>query len=391
MNRNIRDLQAHVDELLKSDPQKLLFRALKALILWWDRNPQAAAAEFQTFIHSCSLPGLWLEYARVLRACRREDAAAAYARALEIFPTFVDAYVALANMKSFRMDETMMTQMRHLLGHLALPTEERAKLYYALGIASEDAQLYAEAFENFRQSNAILCQPGDAEIRNSNLYLHHAKLFFTPALFQTRTGNGCKEHGPIFIVGMPRAGSTLVEQILANHSSVEALGEMAVLQETGRRLAPDRPGPRGGYPYVLEQLDVARISLIGEEYLKTTRARQRLGKPYFTDKLPANYHHTGLIHLVLPNAKIVDVRRHPLDCCFSGFKHYFPGLPATRLEDTGRIYANYVELMAHFDRVLPGRVHRVIYERLVAEPEARGASPARLSGFALRRGMPALP
>lgn len=370
VHRNIRDLRPHMDELLKSDPQKLLYRALKALMLWWDRDPGSAAAEFETFIDSCGLPGLWLEYARVLRACRSEDAPAAYEKSLQILPAFADAYVALANMKSFRMDETMMEQMHLLLESPALSQEERAKLHYTLGKACEDARRYAESFENYRQCNEILCKPGGAETKNSDLYLHHAKMFFTPAFFQARAGYGCGERGPIFIVGMPRSGSTLVEQILSSHSGVEALGEMAVLQETGRRLAPDRPGPRGGYPYVLEHLEAARISLIGEEYLKATRARQRLGKPYFTDKLPGNYHHTGLIHLVLPNAKIIDARRHPLDCCFSNFKHYFPGLQATSLEDCGHLYANYVELMAHFDRVLPGRVHRVIYEQVIANPEA---------------------
>jgi hypothetical protein len=171
---------------------------------------------------------------------------------------------------------------------------------------------------------------------------------------------------------MPRSGSTLVEQILASHPQVEALGEITNLMEAGQRLAPDRPGDReGGYPYVLKYLDSAGFRRIGEEYVHSTLPRRTLGRPFFTDKLPGNYCHVGLIHLALPNARIIDVRRHPLDCCLSCYKHYFPaGHPhALDLSDIGRFYANYVELMAHFDAVLPGRVHRVIYEQLVEYPE----------------------
>ena len=368
VQRNVRDLLPHVDELLKSDPQRLHFRVLKALVLWWDRNPESAAAEFATFIDSCpDLPGIWLEYARVLRACKDKDAIAAYRKVLTLLPAFVDAYVALANMKSFRMDEELMAQMRRVLENPALSREERARLHFALGKACEDAEQYAESFDNYQKCNAFFCQGRQSGIAQSNLYLRTAKAFFTPAFFRAREEYGCKEPGPIFIVGMPRAGSTLVEQILSSHSQVEALGELKYLQETGQRLAPDRPGV--GYPVLLKDLDASRFALIGEEYLRATGARKTTDRPYFTDKLPGNHNHIGLIHLALPNARIVDIRRHPLDCCFSCFKHYFPGLQAMNLEDVGRAYANYVELMAHFDEVLPGRVHRVIYENLVANPE----------------------
>jgi tetratricopeptide (TPR) repeat protein len=369
VQRNVRDLLPHVEELLKSDPDKLLYRALKALVQWWDRRPQSAAAEFETFIGSCAdMPGLWLEYARVLRACRNKDAVAAYRKVLQLLPAFVDAYVALANMKSFRMDEALMEQMRAALENATLSKEERAKLHYALGKACEDWGRNAEAFDNYRRFNEIFCEGRASGIANSNIYLREAKSLFTPAFFGAREGFGCRERGPIFIVGMPRAGSTLVEQILSSHSQIEALGEMKALQETGQRLAPDRPGV--GFPALLRDLDAQRFALIGEEYLRATRARKTSDRPWFTDKLPGNYYHTGLIHLALPNAKIIDVRRHPLDCCFSCFKHYFPGLQAMSLEDAGRAYVNYVELMAHFDEVLPGRVHRVIYEELISDPEA---------------------
>ncbi len=368
-NRDLRELQPHIDALLRSDPEKRLYRVLKALTLWWGRKPELALAEFEAFIGACDdLPGLWLEYARVLRACRSKDAVTAYRKALQILPAYVDAYVALANMKSFRMDDTLIEQMRHVLRNPALSRDERARLHFALGKACEDSARYEESFDNYQKCNDIFCEGRPSGIADSYAYLRTAKSFFTQEFFRARAGYGSTERGPIFILGMPRAGSTLVEQILSSHSQVEALGELRDLQETGQRLAPDRPG--AGYPLVLKDLEPARFARIGEEYLESARARQTTDRPYFTDKLPGNYNHIGLIQLSLPNARIIDIRRHPLDCCFSCFKHYFPGLRALSLGDVGRAYVNYVELMAHFDVMLPGRVHRVIYEDLIANPEA---------------------
>jgi hypothetical protein len=192
---------------------------------------------------------------------------------------------------------------------------------------------------------------------------------FTPAFFRQRKGAGYDERGAIFIVGLPRSGSTLVEQILASHSDIEGLGELDCLQTIVSRLThAEGKGPR--YPAAVGTLDLERLRTLGKEYMDLTRARRKTDRPFFTDKLPANFSHAGLIHLILPNAKIVDVRRHPLDCGFSCYKHYFPfGQPLTyRLEDIGRAYVDYVELMAHFDDVLRGNVYRILYERLVADP-----------------------
>jgi hypothetical protein len=171
---------------------------------------------------------------------------------------------------------------------------------------------------------------------------------------------------------MPRSGSTLVDQILSSHSAIEGLEELEDLPAIiDQELDKDKNGNRGAYPDNVSTLDADRLRSLGEQYMAKTRRRRKTPRPFFTDKAPINFQHVGLIHLILPNAKIIDARRHPLDCCFSCYKHYFPGgQPLTwNLRTVGRAYVDYVELMAHFDDVLPGRVHRVIYERLVENPE----------------------
>jgi hypothetical protein len=169
---------------------------------------------------------------------------------------------------------------------------------------------------------------------------------------------------------MPRAGSTLVEQILASHPMVEGTMELPDLPAIARRLGTFR-GEGMVYPYGTAALDAAACLALGQEYLERTRIQRKTDKPYFIDKLPNNWLHVGLIHLILPYAKIIDARRHPLDCCFSNFKqHYARGQGFSyALEDMGHYYSAYVDLMAHFDAVLPGRVHRLIHESLIDDPE----------------------
>jgi hypothetical protein len=182
---------------------------------------------------------------------------------------------------------------------------------------------------------------------------------------------GCPAPDPIFIVGLPRSGSTLLEQILASHSRVEGTAELTDIITISRRLGEkSRKNPAGKYPEILAELPPERFRELGESYLETTRI-QRGDRPFFIDKMPNNFQHIGLIHLILPNAKIIDARRHPMACCFSGFKQHFARGQhfSYSLEDIGRYYRDYVELMAHFDVVLPGRVHRVVYERMVEDTE----------------------
>jgi Sulfotransferase family len=199
-----------------------------------------------------------------------------------------------------------------------------------------------------------------------------ARALFTPAFFAARRGYGCQDPDPIFVVGLPRAGSTLVEQILSSHSAIEGTMELPDLVGIARTLGGrTRRGEASKYPEVLATLDADALRELGERYLRQTRVQRKTAAPRFIDKLPNNWAHVGLIELILPNARIVDARRHPLSCCFSGFKQHFARGQnfSYSLEDIGRYYADYVALMAHYDAVLPGRVHRVFYERMVDDTE----------------------
>jgi len=362
----------HIEELLKSDPANRLYRTLKAAGLSRSRQFGLAIVEYEAILKDYpSLPGLWLDYARVLRIEQRENALDAFRRAIQILPSFVQAYLALAYVKTSKLDRAIVDLVRVQLKRPEIPHEDQARLHYVLGKAFEDMERYADSFEHYRLSNEILCRGRKFGSEISTDFKRRTKRFFKPQFFREHAGVGCTAADPIFIVGMPRAGSTLVEQILASHSAIEGLGELADMGDILERLA-DEARERGmSHPSALRDFDPDRFRSLGEEYIKLTRRRRKTVRPFFTDKMPANFSHVPFIHLLLPNARIIDARRHPLDCCFSCFKHYFPaGQPiSTSLRDVGRGYADYIELMAHFDDVLPGRVHRVVYEQLIGDPE----------------------
>ncbi len=203
--------------------------------------------------------------------------------------------------------------------------------------------------------------------------VRRSRALFTPGFFAARRGVGCTAPDPIFVVGLPRSGSTLVEQILSSHSAIEGTMELPDLIGIVKELSGrNRRSEVSKYPEVLESLEPGALRELGERYLRQTRIQRKTDAPFFIDKLPNNWAHVGLIHLMLPNARIIDTRRHPLSCCFSGFKQHFARGQnfSYSLDDIGRYYADYVTLMAHYDAVLPGRVHRVIYERMVDDTES---------------------
>jgi hypothetical protein len=214
----------------------------------------------------------------------------------------------------------------------------------------------------------LFYQAGDTSIR-----VKRSRACFTRAFFEQREDFGAAASDPIFIVGLPRAGSTLIEQILSSHSAVEGTMELPEIISMTRVLRQQAAAPEAtGYFDVLAAMGAEEVRGLGEQYIERTRIQRKTAAPYFIDKMPNNFMHLGLIHLALPNARIIDARRHPMACCFSGFKQHFArGQGFTySLEDIGRYYRDYVELMAHFDDVLPGRVHRVSYENMVDDTEA---------------------
>ena len=294
-----------------------------------------------------------------------------YRRAAACRGDFGDAYWSLANLKTYRFEEAEIARMRSALAAPGTALADRYHLCFALGKALEDRGEFQESFAAYRRGNELKrpeCRYRPELIERNT---EHQIRVCTREFFAQRVGWGSPSPDPIFIVGLPRSGSTLLEQILASHSRVEGTQELPNVQQLVSRLrgfGPEEGDPR--YPRILEQLSAENLRELGEEYLSATRI-YRSGKPYFIDKMPNNFRHVGLIHLMLPNARIIDARREPMACCFSNFKQLFAnGQEFTySLEEIARYYRTYLELMRHWDRVLPGRVLRVYHEDVVEDLE----------------------
>jgi len=378
---------AQIDALLKLEPKNPNHHGLKAMAHAWIGDHAGAASEYEIVLaHLPKGPAPWLAYAHTLRTLGRyEDCVAAYRTAIARFPKLGEPYWGLANLKTFRFTTAEIDAMRALLAAGDLPLESRIQINFALGRALEDGADYAGSFEHYKEANALKRATIGYNAEMTSVYVMNCKTLFTPSFFQNFAGSGSAARDPIFIVGLPRSGSTLIEQILSSHSQIEGtmelrilpylvgrIGARGVLQykpgQTHPALATDLQAP---YPECVRNFEAEGLMQLGEDYLARARQHRTTGRPFFIDKMPDNFAHVGLIQMMLPNAKIIDARRHPMACCFSSFKHYFPlGKDFSYgLNDLGRYYTDYVELMAHFDKVLPGRVHRVFYEHLVENLE----------------------
>ena len=346
-------------------PQNLLAAALGLV----GEYEQAVAIYRRLLADNPIQATVWLALGHTLKTMgETKEAIEAYRKSIALDPAQGDAYWSLANLKRFKFSDEDVANMTWQLQSGKLPAADRVSMLYALGAAYEARGDAARAFESY-SSGARLHQP-EAKRPPLTLFAPAARKVFTRAFFEQRGRTGSLARDPIFVVGLPRAGSTLVEQILASHSQVEGTMELPDINALAMRVAGSND-PDAHFEK-LRALGDDELRALGESYLNTTRSHRKLGRAHFIDKMPNNFAHTGLIHLILPNAKIVDVRRHPLACGWSCFKQHFAvgQLFTYDLSEIGRYYADYVELMAHFDSVLPGRVHRVIYEHLVADPEA---------------------
>jgi hypothetical protein len=280
-----------------------------------------------------------------------------------------EVWWSLANLKTYRFEEEAIATMERALGTADLSEEDRLHLHFALGKALEDRGADAAAFDHYTAGNAIRRRQLDYDPARTQRQVTRAIATFDRALLEAKAGQGCPAPDPIFIVGLPRSGSTLIEQILASHPLVEGTMELPDLMAIARELA----GSEDAYPEVVGMLSADRLRALGEDYLARTRVQRKTDRPFFIDKMPNNWLHVGLIALILPNARIIDARRHPLDCCFSAWRQHFARGQAFSygLEDVGLYYRDYVRLMAHVDGIAPGRVHRVVHERLIEDVEGQ--------------------
>lgn len=365
-----------IQRLTDRDPRHPGYANLRAAILSRLGEYDTAIGIYERML--AEFPGQpkgWMSYGHALKTVGRQtDCIAAYRKCLELAPGLGEAWWSLANLKTVKFDAADRAAMAAGLEQPDLSDDDRLHLHYALGKALEDARLYAESFQHYAAGAAIRRQQVDYDPDENHADVARSKAVFTPALLAATAGQGCPAPDPIFVVGLPRSGSTLIEQILASHSQVEGTMELPDLIVMARRLGGKANRREDStYPEMLADLSPDALRELGEEYLDRTRVQRKTDRPFFIDKMPNNFAHTGLIHLILPNAKIIDARRHPLGCCFSGFKQHFARGQAFSydLTDIGRYYADYVDLMDHFDTVLPGRVHRVIYEAMIEDPEGQ--------------------
>jgi predicted Zn-dependent protease len=368
------DALPHIQRLRDSDPMDPGLRNLHAACLGLIGEYGQAIDLFQAILdRSPGQPRIWLSLGHALRtAGRRSEAVTAYKRAIELEPGLGDAYWSLANLKTEPFADDEVAAMKGQLQRPDVAGEDRFHLHYALGKALEDRSDFEGSFTHYTEGARLRRAEAPYDPEEFEDLLDKSKALFTRDFFAERQGWGAASEAPIFVVGLPRSGSTLIEQILASHSAVEGTMELpeigAIARGFGRAA---RRGHSAAYPEVLAKLDQNRLLELGETFLERTQIQRRRGTPRFIDKMPNNFHHLGLIHLMLPNARIVDARRHPMAAGFSAFKQHFARGQAFSydLADVGRYYRFYVALMAHFDDVLPGRVVRVIYEDMVADTE----------------------
>ncbi len=359
------DALAAIATVLAAAPTVAAFRALRGAIRMQRGEVAAAIADYVAAAGTDA--AVWHSLGHALRAAGRQDeAVAAYRRALALRPAYAEVYWSLANLKTWRFAPADRTTMAALFAEAAV--EDRAYLHFALGKADDDAGDTAASFAHYAAGNIARRATTPYDRAAHDDFVARTIATFTADFFAARAGGGDPARDPIFLVGLPRSGSTLVEQILASHPAVDGLSELPDLPRIAQALA----GVAGRYPDALPGLGDADFARAGRDYLARTRSRRTPGRSRFVDKFPGNFLHAGLIHLALPSATIIDVRREPVATCFSLFKQLFARGQAYAydLTDLGYYYRSYVTLMDHFAAVLPRRIVTLSYEALVDDSEA---------------------
>lgn len=361
--------------LLDSAPDNLQFKSLFAIESMQTGDYETALATFDEILEQLPADAVTLtSRGHALKTCGNyEDAVEAYQAALNSNPHHGEAYYSLANLKVYEFGDAEIRDMHAQEKNRNLSHMDRVHLNFALGKAYEDKGDFATSFRYYAQGNRLKKFQTTYKAERMTEDLKAQQDVCTAQLFERRSGAGHAAPDPIFIVGLPRAGSTLLEQILSSHSQVDGTLELPNILSLSQRLRR-RARQEGAtqYPGILDELSDEELEAFGRAYIEDTRIH-RQGAPFFIDKMPNNFRHIGLIHLILPHAKIIDARRQPMACCFSGYKQLFAeGQEFTYdLADAGTYYRDYVELMNHWDAVLPGKVLRVHYEDVVADTEGQ--------------------
>ena len=304
---------------------------------------------------------------------QQQEAVESYSMALAGHPDHGEAYYSLANLKTYRFTAAEISRMQQQEGSVSANPMSQVYLMFALGKAHEDLGEYSTAFNYYQQGNGLKRAQSGYDAQKMGVELQAQATFFSKDVFASRPDSGDPACDPIFIVGLPRAGSTLLEQILASHSLVDGTLELPNILSIAQSLR--RRGQEEGnaeYPAIIADMSILKLRELGEKYLAET-AIHRQDAPYFIDKMPNNFRHVGLIKLILPNAKIIDARRHPMACCFSGYKQLFAEGQefSYDLDDLSSYYRDYVALMDHWQTVLPSDVLQVNYEQVVGDLEGQ--------------------
>ena len=367
------DALTTLDRVIAAHPKMIVAAATKADMLAQTGSYDAAAETYGKLLSTVGdNPEVWLWYGHLLKTMgRQSEAVAAYRRATALDPELAEAWWSLAELKANKVEAEDLAMMQRSLDRSVAPAK-RLYLHFALGKALEDRQEWEASFRHYAEGNKLRLDlmPHDRDAVSEEV--DRSMALFTSAFFSEHAGMGCQRRDPIFVIGMPRAGSTLIEQILASHSQIEGTSELPDIPHIVQSLvARDWQNKAAAYPAVVADLTAEEVRTLGERYVKNSASKRKTGRPFFIDKLPNNWRYLGLIHLILPNAKIIDARRDAMACCFSNFRQHFSRGQtfAYSMQDLGSYYRDYVRAMDHFDGILPGLVHRVQHESLVAEPE----------------------
>ncbi|MEZ5573004.1 MAG: sulfotransferase [Halioglobus sp.] len=355
---------------LQPDNPKAHFR-LAGVLAPAALNEEAAEAYRRCLALAPKHAGAWLGLGHMLKTLgQQEDGVAAYQRCLSLEPEFGEAYYSLANLKTYRFEETEIKAMQQHVQSASLNDTSRVNFLFALGKAFEDRGDYEQAWRYYEEGNSrqrmlVSYDPVQTETINDELIA-----FFDAAFFATVANQGNPDAAPIFILGLPRSGSTLLEQIIASHSQVEGTSELPYIGRLSKSLNHNRADAMQ-YPRVLGELQPRHFHRLGDDYLAMAARHRVTGAARFIDKMPNNFPSVGFIHAILPNAKIIDARRHPMDACLGNLRQLYARGQTFSYDqcDIGEYYLQYLRMMSHWDKVLPGKVLHVQYEDTVADLE----------------------